>query len=935
MHTEQAPAEQPLPPSDPAVPRAKLCVLAVLRTLRWALAHPGATSAHLGAACARLVERAAPAWPDAGELDGLLGVLLALDLSGGEARAALIEAGAAECARLLPEVAPVPAAAPARRPRREAPIEARDERRRRERTERLERPERADRPERLERADRPERTERPERPSRAERAEAARPPVEDPEQLAARREAERLAAAERERRALDLELDDPDGRRRRARRSKAELSAAAPVAPPPPLPLGHPDGSGQSLAVLGIAEPEDLEALEAAGIHSVADLLTQAPVQQQRMLRGELDGPGREAPAVWRGKVRCRSLRLTAHGRVWELGLELHGEVRLACRWAGRRPRGWEQWEVGQEVGVVGTLSDTDDGLVLYQGEPVGIDGRGSGVLPEYDLPDVDDVLVRDLVAASLEMVAGRLEDILPASLLESQRLLPIDEALRDAHFPANATGRGRVRMAFEELLLLQIGVAWRAGKGVAERGYVHKALHEGVGQLEGQHSIALDDGQEAAFAEIRRDMLKPRPMARLLQGDVGAGKGLVALFSAVVAANNGSQVAVVNPDALAAERRFLHAEALLRSIGLVPLFVGDNPDHAQLDAIRRGEAQVVYGTTQLLAADLGWKRLGLVIAEERGPYGAVTPGTIRSKGTRPDLLVITRAPIPSSLTCTVFGDFDVSVVAPKDRPLVHVEVLAANEREKAYGHVRTMLQQGRQAYVAFPVQDGRDLLSVSDAIRMAKALQAEHFAGANVGVYCSAMSREERSRVYDDFQHRRIDVLVCTTFIEDAPPVVNAAALVVEYADLNDLIRLHRLRTHVAFGNAPGLCCMVLSDSPNPAARELVELVAGESDGFRLAELDLQNRGPAALLGERAAEMPEFSWADPPRDRELLLRARQEAFLLLDGDPELRRMPSISAAVSQRWGEWLGESGSGGKGKKGKVSDKAANRRRRRRRRR
>lgn len=947
MHLEQATAEQPLPPTSSVTDGARLRVLAVLRTLRWAHAHLGEVGPHLGAASARLIDQAAESWPEAGDLDGLQGALFALDLSGGDARVAVLEAALAEAERLLPEAAaPAVQAPPARRPPRRARDEEREPRAAREdRPPRDDRPARPERPSREERSERQSRDDRAERPAREERGDGRadgrrrreRRPAEavaplSPEELAAQALAAQAKAEETQRRALDSELDDADGRRRRARRQRVEL---APPPPPEPLPLGHPEGTGQPLSVLGLADPEDLEALESAGVHSVADLLCQPPVQQLRVARGELDGSSREGAAVWRGRVLSRSLRLSGHGRLWELALAMHGEVRLACRWVGRVPRGWAQWEVGAEVGVVGTLIDTDDGLVLYQGEPVGIDGRGSGVLPEYDIPDVDDVLVRDLVAAALERYAGDLEDILPASLLEAQRLLPIDEALRDAHFPANASGRGRVRMAFEELLLLQIGVAWRAGKGQVERGQSHKALHDGVGQLEHQHSISLDDAQEAAFCEIRRDLLRPRPMVRLLQGDVGAGKGLVALFSAVVVANNGGQVAVVAPDALAAERRFLYAESLLRSIGITALYVGDAPDHAQLDAIRRGEAQVVYGTAQILLSDLGWKRLGLVIAEERGPYGTVTPGTIRTKGTRPDLLVITRAPIPSSLACTVFGDFDVSVVAAAERPRVHVEVMAATEREKAYGHLRTLLAAGRQAYVAFPVQDGRDLLSVQDALRMAKALQAEFLEGAKVGVYCSAMSREERSRVFDDFQHRRIDVLVCTTFIEDAPPVANAAGLVVEYADLNDMIRLHRLRTHVAYGNAPGLCCFVMSDSSHAAAREHAELVAGEVDGFRLAELDLQNRGPAALLGERAAEMPEFLWADPPRDRELLLRARAEAFRMIDGEPELRRLPAIANAVSQRWGEWLGDGSAAGKGRKGKAPDRAATRRRRRRRRR
>jgi len=742
---------------------------------------------------------------------------------------------------------------------------------------------------------------------------------------------------------------DERGRRRGRKRLKGvdEVRPQAPPAPPPPppiLPLGHPDGTGASVGTLGIADEQDLELLDGVGIQTIADLLLQAPVGHLRVARGELEpseGGGDSAlpdsERIWRGRVRSRCLRLGGMGRIWELVLDLGHERLVRARWAMRPPRSWNGWKAGVEVGIVGQLVEGEADLVLYQGEPVGIDGHGSGLLPEYDLPDLSDGLLRDLVAAALGSCLGRLEDILPAAMLENHRLLALDEALRDAHFPANPSGRGRVRMAFEELLLLQVGVAWRAGRGQSERGQSHKAIHGTVGEIEAQHGVTLDDGQELAFAEIRRDLLKPAPMTRLLQGDVGAGKGLVALMAAVVVAANGAQVAWIAPDVLAAERRYLHTEALLRSVGLNPVFVGEAPDHAQLDAVRRGEAQILFGTSQLLNGDIGWKRLGLVVVEERGPYGTITPGSIRVKGPRPDLLVITRAPIPSSLACTVFGDFDVSIVPTVERPRVHTHVLSADRRAEAYTQVQGQLQSGRQAYVVFPVQEGRDLLSVADAMRMAKALQAEFFPASRLGVYCSAMSREERSRVYDDFQHRRIDVLVCTTFIEDAPPVPNAAAIVVEYADLHDLVRLHRLRVHVGYGNTSGLCCLVLSDAPAEGVREQVELVAGETDGFRLAEVDLQMRGAGALLGDRAAEMPEFQWADPPKDRELLLRARQEAFRLVAEDPDLRRSGAIAQAVGARWGEWLGESlgGAAARGRKRPGVDKAAARRRRRRRRR
>jgi ATP-dependent DNA helicase RecG len=238
----------------------------------------------------------------------------------------------------------------------------------------------------------------------------------------------------------------------------------------------------------------------------------------------------------------------------------------------------------------------------------VGLDGRGSGLLPEYRIEGLSEERARAIMRAALRSIEGVLEDPLPVDLLEAHRLLHLEEALRDAHFPSNTTGRGQVRLAFEELLLLQLGVAWRAGKGRGERGPGHKALHELVGDLAWQHSVSLDDSQELAFSDVRRDLRRTRPMARLLQGDVGTGKGLVAQMAALVVAANGAQVAMVFPDALAAERRFLHVEAQLRSIGVAAVCVGDGPDRAQADALRRGEARIVYGTRALLAPDLEWR---------------------------------------------------------------------------------------------------------------------------------------------------------------------------------------------------------------------------------------------------------------------------------------------------------------------------------------
>ena len=710
------------------------------------------------------------------------------------------------------------------------------------------------------------------------------------------------------------------GRRRRSRRRRsaeggegaqardASTSERPPATQTGPLPLDHPDGAGRPVRALDAIDDVAAAALEAAGTSTVAELLLRAPEGMQRAPSYRLGEDPPESPVMVKGKVRTRCTRLTPGARRWEVELVLPDERVIVARWVMAAPRGFERWSAGGEIGLIGVI-DQDDAAawLMLEAEPVGLDGRGSGWLPRYEIEGVADHVVRAAIAEALLTIGPHILDPVPDEVLERHRLMPLAAALRDAHFPANTSNRGRVRLAFEELLLLQLGVAARRGRGSRTKGLAHRPLHGFVGQLGALHNIQLTDGQEAAFAEIRRDLARPSPMARLLQGDVGTGKGMVALFSAVVVVENRHQVLMISPDSLAAERRFLFAESLLRSLGIVPLMGGDALTHAQADAVRRGEVHVVFGGPELLKAEVPWKRLGLVVVEERGAYGGVGLAELGSKGPRPDLLVATRVPIPTSLTLTVYGEFDLSVIPQEVQPRLSTRRYAADARDEAYSVVREQVAAGRQAYVAFPVDaDGRDLLGPEDARRYADALRGEALPDARIGVYCSAMAREERARVFDDFVHRRVDVLVCTTYIEDAPDVANASVLLVEHADRHDLIRLHRLRGHVARQRHPGRCLLVVSDSPSAAAAARVERVVGEVDGFRIAEMDFQERGAEALLGAKAADAPSFRWADPTQDRALLLRARSEAFALMRADPGLRRSEEMARLIENRWGRWL-----------------------------
>lgn len=710
------------------------------------------------------------------------------------------------------------------------------------------------------------------------------------------------------------------------------------------LPFLHPERGEASLdTVAGI--PADVVArLAEYGIESVGDLVYLPPVGHDRRpgLTSLESDAGQER--MVRGQVLSRCTRLNPGSRRYEVQLDLREHQRVVARWFSGKPRGFDSWGPGAEVALIGVVDtdldlDTtspDDAPPLVQirmveAEPVGLDGRGSGWLSSYGLEGIEDRELRDAIARSLAMLLGSTRDPLPNSLLESQRLLPLDEALRDAHFPANTTRRGHGRLAFEELFLLQLGIALRSQAGRPVKGIAHKILHGLLGQLELQHKISLDDGQELALSDIRRDLMVPRPMNRLLQGEVGAGKGLVALAAAILVAQGRSQVAMVCPDGHTAERRFLFAEPLLRSLGVNCLLAADGPTHAGLDAIRRGEALIIYGTAGLVTQRVEWKRLGMVVCEERDRYGTLSPSSLAHLNPRPDLLVVTSAPIPASLALTVFGEFDLSIVPPRRVGRAVPKVFAGSEREAAYALLGEQVHRGFQGMVVFPVGRGNDLLGLEDARRFVEAISQELLAGARIAVYSSGMPRDERLRVFDDFVHRRVDVIVSTTYIEDAPPVDNATVMVIEHADKHSLNRLYRLRSHLRHG----ICALVLGDQPSEEGRVLVQTACDQIDGFHIAELDLQQRGIHEVLGDRATEAPRFSWANPPEDRLLLLRARTEAFQLSRNEPELRRLKSLSAAVQLRWGDWLGEDHKIAPGEDAGAGDKAGGRKRRRRRRR
>jgi ATP-dependent DNA helicase RecG len=757
----------------------------------------------------------------------------------------------------------------------------------------------------------------------AQRRNAQEGSDEPRERRESRRDRER---DRRDRRERGDRGDRGDREERRPREDAAAPAAPvvaappkeAPKPPPPPpeprtFPLAHPEATGAPLASLDVFDVAELEALAGLGITTISDLLLQPPAAVERAGERWIPGHSPTGPVILRGVLTRRCTRFLPGVRLEERVL-VTDKGGVTCRWYAGMPSELAVLGSGAEVGVVGALEMEDDRPVLLEAEPLGLDGRGGDWLARHDLVGVSDARVRAGLRAALRAHGDSLQDHLPPEIIEKYKLMPLAQAVRDAHFPSNASRKGRSRLGFDELFQVQLGVALLRQRERRERGVATPVSHALLAQAHGQLGWHFTDEQETAFDDVRRDLRRSQPAARVLQGDVGSGKHAVVQAAMLVVAESKHQAVFLAPDALTAEHRFLFAEQFFKSVGIEPMLLLGPPSRAQQEALKKGEALVVYATQALLKDVPAFRRVALVVFEEHGPYGAADVSAFEPQGHRPDLLVFTPVPVPSAIALNIYGQMALTVLQPGAARGVDTVAYTADRREEAYTAAREAIERGEQVVIAFPIVRGQDLLSPSEARRLAEVLSTETFPGARVGIFNGGMSREERFRAYDDFQHRRSEVLLATTYAEHGPVIPNATTMIVEYANQFDLVRLHRLRGHVGHGWRRGTCMLVTTEDATPGAQHNIDLLVRETDGFRVAELDLRERGPEAVLGDRAADAPDFAWADPVHERDLLVRTRTEAMRTLQVDPGLKRRSNraLLHLVRSRFGEEFSADGDG-----------------------
>ena len=722
--------------------------------------------------------------------------------------------------------------------------------------------------------------------------------------------------------------------------------AAAPAKPPRPAPA--PAASADPLAtpltsLRGIG-PSWGEALAQKGLLTVGDLLLNLPrrYEDRRRPRTVEEAPLGERSVILGTIVRSQEV----WGRKRRLEVQVRDEAGgiLMCIWyhyrgdlakrltAGTRVLLGGEVKAGYRGGGkvmnhpdVELLSEERAGQIAL-GELAASEADDSFgiVVPIYsEVEGVPPRTFRRLMKRALADYLPFVKDSLPPALLARRRLLPLGEALGETHFPVASAdgaaagapgGQPRRRLAFEELFLVQLGLALKRRGTKIEPGIAFRAAPEALARFTAALPWPLTGAQTRATAAIAQDMRHHEPMNRLLQGDVGSGKTAVALLAARLAVEDGYQAALMAPTELLAEQHARSLRTLLQGSGVqVALLAGalGAKDRALADRlIRTGGAQIVVGTHALAEEGTRFHRLGLAIIDEQHRFGVLTRQSLMTKGARPDTLVMTATPIPRTLALTLYGDLDVSVLdeLPPGRTPIATKVYKDAAREKAYAVVHRELAAGRQAYVVLPlVEESEKQADLKAATVERDRLAAEVFPRASIGLVHGRQSSDERNAAMERFRAGRDQILVATTVIEVGVDVPNATVMLIEHAERFGLSQLHQLRGRVGRGAAKSFCLLITGSSGaewGPVARERLGVMEETTDGFLIAEKDLELRGPGEFLGTRQSGLPEFAVAELARDQAILAEAREEAFAIVAQDPELRHAGNeeLRRYLFERW---------------------------------
>ncbi len=539
-------------------------------------------------------------------------------------------------------------------------------------------------------------------------------------------------------------------------------------------------------------------------------------------------------------------------------------------------------------------------------------------IVPIYSLTKgLSQKKIRSLVEYALQNYLPSLEETLPEETLQRLKLLPKKEAIYLLHNPGEGNieellqrrSKAHLTLIFEEFILFALSLKLRKNKLQKLRVVPCPPGSRLVEAFLAKLPFKLTNAQLRTFEEISRDLESGFIMNRLIQGDVGSGKTLVAILSALKVIDSGQQVAFMVPTEILAEQHYHRYLESLQALGLKIALIkgGNNKQKTELlSQIAEGKIHLVIGTHALLEEKVRFFRLGLVIVDEQHRFGVMQRAKLKEKAHVPHTLVMTATPIPRTLALTLYGDLDVSIVDEKPVGRKGVETLffPIKERFKAYNRVRSRIEKGEQAYVVCPaIEESEE--EISNVQEIAKMLQEKWFKGLRIAIIHGRLPSKEKEEIMSNFEKRVIDVLISTSVIEVGIDVPNATCMVIENAERFGLAQLHQLRGRIGRGSVRGLCILLANPTTEEAIQRM-KIMTSTEDGFRIAEEDLRLRGPGEFYGVRQHGVPEFYLADPFEDWSILEKAHQEAEIILSKDPELKNYQNLRIEIERKFGKYL-----------------------------
>ena len=634
--------------------------------------------------------------------------------------------------------------------------------------------------------------------------------------------------------------------------------------------------------------------------------------------------PGKRQTVV--GRISTADMRHYGKRRIFEVAVE-DGHGSLKAKWfKGREAFLRGSFKPGRRVILTGEVSGSPfekemlhpDFEMIEEGEDQLLNFKR--IVPVYsETEGLHQKIIRRILWRVVRDFVHLVRSPIPEEICQKRHLMEIAEAIREVHFPAadqefasflGARSDAHQRLIYDEFFFFQLGIAFRRRGSGPENGIAFQKGGELLKKFYEAIPFALTAAQRRVVSEIETDMASVKSMNRLLQGDVGSGKTVVSFAGMVIACENGYQAALMAPTEILAEQHHERLKDLCHRLGLkVVLLTGSLKDMEKKelqDRIENGDVDIVVGTHALIQEGISFRRLGLVVIDEQHRFGVIQRGSLRKKGSAPDVLVMTATPIPRTLAMTVYGDLDVSVIdeMPPGKTPVRTKIGSEKQRAGLYNLIRREIAKGHQVFIVYPLVEESENLDLKDATRMTEHLQKEIFPDFKVGLVHGRMKGIQKEQVMGEFRRNNIQILVSTTVVEVGIDVPAASVMVVEHAERFGLSQLHQLRGRVGRSDIPSLCVLMTQSDVSGTAKKRLKIMEETNDGFKIAEEDLAIRGPGEFMGTRQSGLPDFRVADILRDIRLLTDARADALALLSKDPRLENPEHalLKEELLRRW---------------------------------